>query len=154
MCWCGCVRESKKKTRETWHWNVCLSHVVRTLKVKARCHTRCKDAFTACFCLFKEVTLVGSNQRNYLENTNTCSKRTLKTRASQLGLSWSFECVARRRKKKTICIYELAKAKIISANKKTEKKIKTTAKTQKNSPGELIFRKFLIGQIPNNIMHL
>ena len=28
---------------------------------------------------FKKVTLVGSNQRNYIENENTCSKRTLKT---------------------------------------------------------------------------
>ena len=46
---------------------------------KARCHTRFQHAFTACRCVFNEVTLVGSKQRNYLENATTWSKRTLKT---------------------------------------------------------------------------
>ena len=54
----------------------------------ARCHTRFQHAFTVCCCDFKEVTMVGSNQRNYLENANTCSKCTLKTRvATRLRLS-------------------------------------------------------------------
>ena len=50
------------------------------LRLKARCHTRFQNAFTACRCVFKEVTLVGSNQRNYLENAN--SKRKSKTRVA------------------------------------------------------------------------
>ena len=36
-------------------------------------------ALTACCCIFKEITMVGSNQHNYLENANACSKRKLKT---------------------------------------------------------------------------
>jgi len=36
-------------------------------------------AFTACGCVFKEITLVDSNQGNYFENATACSKRTLKT---------------------------------------------------------------------------
>ena len=52
------------------------------LIIKARCHKRFQHALTACCCVFKEVTVVGSNQQNYLENENTCSKRTLKTRVA------------------------------------------------------------------------
>jgi len=38
-----------------------------------------------CSCVFKEITLVDSNQGNYIENATACSKRTLKTRvATQL----------------------------------------------------------------------
>jgi len=45
-------------------------------------------AFTTCVCVFKVITLVGSNQRYYFENANTCSKRTLKTTvATQLYLN-------------------------------------------------------------------
>jgi hypothetical protein len=42
---------------------------------------RCDEHFTltACGCVFKEITLVGSNQGNYFENVTACSKRTLKT---------------------------------------------------------------------------
>jgi len=36
-------------------------------------------AFTARGRVFKEITLVGSNQGNYFENATACSKRTLKT---------------------------------------------------------------------------
>ena len=49
---------------------------------KPRCHTRFQRAFTACCCVFKVITLVGSNQGNYFENANACSKRTLKTRVA------------------------------------------------------------------------
>ena len=57
------------------------------LCVKVRCHTRFQRAFTACCCVFKEITMVGSNQSNYFEN----SKRTLKTRvATRLKLQSSF----------------------------------------------------------------
>ncbi len=47
--------------------------------LKLRCDERFTHAFTACSCVFKEITLVGSNQGNYFENENACSKRTLKT---------------------------------------------------------------------------
>ncbi len=46
---------------------------------KLRCNERFTHAFTACVCVFKEISLVGSNQGNYFENENACSKRTLKT---------------------------------------------------------------------------
>ena len=36
-------------------------------KFKARCHTRFQHAFSPCSCVFKDVTLVGSNKRNYLK---------------------------------------------------------------------------------------
>jgi len=47
--------------------------------VKLRCDERFTHAFTACGCVFKEITLVDSNQDNYFENVTACSKRTLKT---------------------------------------------------------------------------
>ncbi len=46
---------------------------------KLRCDERFTHAFTACSCVFKEIALVGTNQGNYFENENACSKRTLKT---------------------------------------------------------------------------
>ncbi len=46
---------------------------------KLRCDDRFTHAFTACGCVFKEITLVGSNQGNYFENATACSKRKLKT---------------------------------------------------------------------------
>jgi hypothetical protein len=49
------------------------------LVLKLRCDERFTHAFTACGCVFKEITLVGSNQGNYFENATACSKRTLKT---------------------------------------------------------------------------
>ena len=59
---------------------------------KLRCDGRFTHAFTACVCVFKEITLVGSNQGNYFENATACSKRTLKTTvATQLYsvLDWT-----------------------------------------------------------------
>jgi hypothetical protein len=48
--------------------------------------------FTACGIVFKEITLVGSNQGNYFENETACSKYTLKTTvATQLKSKISFE---------------------------------------------------------------
>jgi len=35
--------------------------------------------FTACSCVFKVITLIGSNQGNFFENGTAFSKRTLKT---------------------------------------------------------------------------
>ncbi len=47
--------------------------------LKLRCDSRFQHAFTACNCVFKVMTLVGSNQGNYFENATACSKRMLKT---------------------------------------------------------------------------
>jgi hypothetical protein len=47
--------------------------------IKLRCDERFTHAFTECVCVFKEITLVGSNQGNYFENATACSKRMLKT---------------------------------------------------------------------------
>ena len=61
--------------------------------LKARCHTRFQRAFTTRYCVFKEITLIASNQRHYFENANECSKRTLKTLvATRLYVSSSSSC--------------------------------------------------------------
>jgi len=53
--------------------------------IKLNCDSRFQRAFTACCCVFKEITLGGSNQGNYFENATECSKCALKTRvATQL----------------------------------------------------------------------
>jgi len=54
-------------------------HVLFEWALKLRCDERFTHAFTACSCVFKEITLVVSNQGNYFEYENACSKRTLKT---------------------------------------------------------------------------
>ncbi len=55
--------------------------------LKLSCDNHFQRAFSACVCIFKVFTLVGSSQRNYIENAITCSKRTLKTTvATQLRL--------------------------------------------------------------------
>jgi len=54
--------------------------------------SRFQRAFTACSCVFKVITLIGSNQGIYFENATVCSKRTLKmTVAMQLYYYCSFE---------------------------------------------------------------
>jgi len=50
-------------------------YFICSLFLKLHCDSRLQRAFTAC----KEITLVGSNQGNYVENAIACSKRTLKT---------------------------------------------------------------------------
>jgi len=49
---------------------------------KLHCDERFTHAFTACGCIFREITLVGSNQGNYFENATVCSNRTLKTKVA------------------------------------------------------------------------
>jgi len=57
------------------------------LSLKLHCDSRFQRVFTACICVFKVITLIGSNQGNYFENAIACSKRTLKTTvAMQLKL--------------------------------------------------------------------
>jgi len=57
------------------------------MKLKLSCDSRFQRAFTACVYVVKVITLIGSNQRNYFENANACSKRTLKKQLSQLSLN-------------------------------------------------------------------
>jgi len=54
------------------------ANVFFSQNLKLRCDERFTHAFTAWGCVFKEITLVGSNQGNYFENATACSKRTLK----------------------------------------------------------------------------
>ncbi len=56
-----------------------MTNEIYELIFKLRCHECFRHAFTACGCVFKEITLVGSNQGNYFENATACSKRMLKT---------------------------------------------------------------------------
>ncbi len=53
---------------------------------KLRCDERFTHTFTACGCVFKEITLVGSNQGNFFENATACSKCMLKTTVTLLAL--------------------------------------------------------------------
>jgi len=64
----------------------CLSHCLTLsfllfppLSLKLSCDNRFQHAFTACSCVFKVITLVWANQRNFFENAFTCSKRMRKT---------------------------------------------------------------------------
>jgi hypothetical protein len=56
-----------------------------------RCDERFTHAFTACGCVFKEITLVGSKQVNYFENATACSKRMLKTTVATQLKAFSFK---------------------------------------------------------------
>ncbi len=47
--------------------------------LKLSCDSRFQQAITACSCVFKVITLVWANQRNFFENATTCSKRMRKT---------------------------------------------------------------------------
>jgi len=58
------------------------------IQVKLRCDERFQNAFTACSCVFKVITLVWANQRNFFENTTTCSKRMWKTLVATQLKSW------------------------------------------------------------------
>jgi hypothetical protein len=60
------------------------------LLLKLRCKERFTHAITACSCVFKELTLVGSDQGNYFENATSCSKRTLKTTSLKNYFSVNF----------------------------------------------------------------
>jgi len=52
--------------------------------IKLRFDTRFQRTFTACICIFKEITLVLADQLYFFENTNACNKRTLKTTVASL----------------------------------------------------------------------
>jgi len=59
--------------------------------LKLRCDERFTHAFTACGCVFNEITLVGSNQGNYFENENGLGQTkviTLKTKMHAVNASW------------------------------------------------------------------
>ncbi len=83
-------RKSSKITFDTRLIPPNNTHKKVHLSLKQRCDERFTQALTAYSCVFKEITLVGSNQGNYFENENACSKRTLKTTvATQLTLCLS-----------------------------------------------------------------
>jgi len=48
-------------------------------KFKLRCDERFKHAFTACSCVFKVITMVWVNQRNFFEIATASSKSMRKT---------------------------------------------------------------------------
>jgi hypothetical protein len=54
----------RKKTTEINKWS--RAHLFQ--KLKLRCDKRFTHAFTVCCCVYKVITLVGSNQGNYFEN--------------------------------------------------------------------------------------
>jgi len=71
-------RSKSFKSRNFYNWE----------ELKLRCDSRFQRAFTACSCVFKLITLIGSNQGNYFENATTCSKRMRKTLvATQLNIA-------------------------------------------------------------------
>ncbi len=45
--------------------------VVCRYSLKLSCNSRFLHAFTACICVFKVITFVGSSQRDYFENTTS-----------------------------------------------------------------------------------
>ncbi len=64
--------------------------------IKLSCDSRFQRAFTACSCVFKVITLVWANQRKFIENATTCSKRMRKTLvATQLYYSSRCICFSR-----------------------------------------------------------
>ncbi len=54
-----------------------LDHGAKTFGAigKAALRLSFQYAFTACSCVFKEITLICANQRNYFEDATACSKR-------------------------------------------------------------------------------
>jgi len=62
------------------------SDLLSSMHLKPRCDDRFQHVFTAWGCVFKVITLVGTNQGNYFENATKGCKRTVKTRvATQLN---------------------------------------------------------------------
>ncbi len=86
----------KKRIKQTF-WLMAFN--VNFIWLKLRCDTRFQHAFTACSCIFKVITLVGSNQGNFFENVTACSKRTLKmTVATQLYFFFLWHCLNKTKK--------------------------------------------------------
>jgi hypothetical protein len=69
------------------------------LFLKLHCDEHFTHAFSACICVFKELTLVDSNQGNYFENATACSKRmhktTVATQLKAISFTYDFFDVAR-----------------------------------------------------------
>jgi len=71
-------RESKKKwvlsVKQNLNHEKRRSYIFKSLELS--CDSRFQHAFTACSCVFKEITLVWANQRNFFKNAvNECVKR-------------------------------------------------------------------------------
>ncbi len=74
------------KLTTVWNGNLAISFLAKNDQIftgskllTLRCDERFTQAFTACSCVFKVITLVSSNKGNYFQNATACSKRTLKT---------------------------------------------------------------------------
>jgi len=77
-------------SKTNWDCYVARFKVLIRLYLKLHCDSRFQRVITACSCVFKVITLVGSNQCNFFENATACSKRTLKTTvATQLKHTFS-----------------------------------------------------------------
>jgi hypothetical protein len=81
------VNACVKRSSQLSFIEYCLSYIelykvggMQNASFKLSCDSRFQRAFTACSCVLKEITLVGSNQGSYFVNETACSKRTLKTR--------------------------------------------------------------------------
>jgi len=55
--------------------------------LKLSCDSRFQRAFTACSCVFKVITLVGSNQRNNFENAKGLKGKDLENLSVSLKTS-------------------------------------------------------------------
>jgi len=84
--------------KNTWHFSmryVLIKNPIETI-IELHCDERFKHAFTACTCVFKEITLVWVNQRNFFENANACvkrsSQRSYKFFLVQLNMYAEVEC--------------------------------------------------------------
>jgi len=60
-------------------FSLCLHLFQDVAEFKAALRQSFSALFTACSCVFKVITLIGSNQGNFFENATTCSKRMRKT---------------------------------------------------------------------------
>jgi len=74
--------------RIIWNEKIHRQGIISQIKAELR------QSFSTCVCVFKVITLVGSNKRNYFQNANACSKRTLKTTVATSSalvfLRWNF----------------------------------------------------------------
>jgi len=64
---CSCTRWRNRCVH--YHWQLSWTAV----------RSDCIDNFGKCSCVFRVITLVWANQRNFFENATTCSKRMRKT---------------------------------------------------------------------------
>jgi len=96
---CGRQTIYQQNSKSNWnvkdfHWRKMITILYTTITItvtdyslKVRCDERFTHAFTACGWVFKEITLVGSNQGNYFEKLHAVNARW--KRQSQLSLNYN-----------------------------------------------------------------